>query len=93
MLLLVYMPHNGREETDYIEVLESVRVTPGERRKMGILDFFFGSDLNIELKLASLTTSIKVWILLIGVGCMDLSAKEPPSHCRLREKMIVVSIM
>ena len=39
MLFSVYMPHSGRDEVDYIEVLESVRATLMEGKRMGALDF------------------------------------------------------
>ena len=51
MWLSVCMPHSDREEMDYIEVLESVRVTLTEGKRESAVDFFIGGDLNIELKL------------------------------------------
>ena len=51
MLLSVYMTHNGRDEVDHIEALESVRATPMEGKRMGTVQFFNGGDLNIEIKL------------------------------------------
>ena len=51
MLFSVFMPLCGRDEEDYIEVLEKVRATLTEEKKEGAVDFFFGGDLNIELRL------------------------------------------
>ena len=51
MLLSVYMPHSCHDEADYIEALESVRVTLTEGKREGAVDFFIGGDLNLELKL------------------------------------------
>ena len=51
MLLSVYMPHSGFDEVDHIEALESVRATLTEGKRAEAVDFFFGGDLNIELKL------------------------------------------
>ena len=48
---LVFLPHSGRDEEDYIEALETVRTILVEGRKAGAVDFFIGGDMNILLKL------------------------------------------
>ena len=51
MLLSPKMPHGGRDEQDYIEALETVRVNLTEGKKAGAVDFFICGDLNIEFRL------------------------------------------
>ena len=51
MIMSVYMPHSGYDEEEYISSLESVRGIMSEGKYMGAVDFFIGSDINIELKL------------------------------------------
>ena len=46
---LVDMPHSGHDAEDYIEALETVRVTLSQVRKEAATVFFIGGDFNIEL--------------------------------------------
>ena len=74
MLLSVYMPHSGREEEDYIEALETVRVTLTEGKRAGAVDFFICGDLNIELGLDNTGGDLQGLDRVEWYGCMAPNA-------------------
>ena len=74
MLLSANMPHNGCDEEDYIEALETVRATLTEEKKASAVDFFIDGDLNIEFRLDNVNDDLHCldiidWYGMYGLEC------------------------
>ena len=76
MLLSVLMLHSGRDEEDYNEALEKVRVACIEGGKAGAVDFFLGGDLNIEFRLNKVDEDLHGLDSVDRYGCKDLNVEE-----------------
>ena len=62
---------DGHEEEDHIEALETVRNVMTEGRMAGVVDFYIGGDINIQMTLGNIGEDLQGSTASNGMACVS----------------------